>query len=231
MKKKTKVNKKIKRSHRTNWEKLFMEFCFKYDGYNIQEFIGNHKVLAGKYINSTKGGLTGYGKEKTKGWREKKKKIWKDMMKRATEKAEKKLQGDLEISIEEAMKAEVDSFRLALNRMYLCKNPAQILKVFQMARLLLGKPGSYIKQDDKQFGLFYARTVQDGLIIREYSLIKPKIIFFVPWRALSEPKLIKTPWYIRARHAYAFNIKGSPITLLITKRAFEKIKSSLLTIT
>ena len=83
------------------------------------------------------------------------------------------------------------------------------------------------EQDDKQFGLFYARTVQDGLIIREYSHLKPKIIFFVPWRALSEPKRIKSPWYIWAKRPYALNIKGTPITLLITKHAFEKIKNSL----
>ena len=86
------------------------------------------------------------------------------------------------------------------------------------------------EQDDKPFGLFYARTVPDGLIIREYSpinYVKPKIVFFVPWRTLSEPKPIKSPWYIWTKRTFALNIANSPITLLITKRASEKIKDNL----
>lgn len=77
------------------------------------------------------------------------------------------------------------------------------------------------QQDNKRFRLFFALPVEGGLLIREYFLInfiKPKILFFVPGHTLFEPKSIKKPWYFRAVSAYAFNIKGSPITLLITKR-------------
>ena len=59
------------------------------------------------------------------------------------------------------------------------------------------------QQDDKRFRLFYALTVEGGLLIREYSLIqfvKPKILFFVPGHALSEPpKRIKFSWYLPKR--------------------------------
>ena len=79
------------------------------------------------------------------------------------------------------------------------------------------------QQDDKRFRLFFALPVEGGLLIREYFLInfsKPKIIFFVPGPALYEPKRIKKPWYLWLRRTYAFNIIGSPITLLITKRIY-----------
>ena len=86
-------------------------------------------------------------------------------------------------------------------------------------------------QDNQRFDLYYARIAPDGLLIREHHLkyvIKPKFFIFVPWHALSEIGHFKRPWYLWWDINFcALNIKGSPITLLISNHVFEKIKSNL----